>query len=505
MAYGVPGANPDLTSGSTFEINTITGEQLATMSPEAVRKQWTNGFRFGERNADPYMKLEGTGLDSLIQVDRSPANGKGSEVVFKVRMHFSKQGKKGDGLFINAESYETPVILAYNVYVDLIRHATSLSDRVEEINGLRNEIKNNDHELQGIWMGEQKCDLTESTMLLKAKGFNTSFAGGRTWNTLTTSHTLGYDDVLTEKEIMKSYVRPAELRRAGNNSVKNYLFACPSPGLSDLEKELIASAQITEGDVRGEGNFIFSGGWVHLRGQTIMERDSMDEARQGPLGTPGAPRARLGVAISAGTSTFDIKGNWNANWAAVPETQPFKWFPGHSYQFSGRTGDTFDPASNLLDDDTWAKRPRYVKVINVTGQDRGKWNMYSFGNSHNGEALTVVERLGSADSGAQVTTLGSVTWDSAKHTDAHPEGSVILPCTANGTTYVANLVMGAQSLMRAYGAGIHRESERFNGLVERHYIGQYFGQAPTFDVAGRMQGFRVLISAARFPQFKTLD
>jgi hypothetical protein len=497
-----PGPQPTLSGNGTFEINTITGANLASMAPDAVRKQWANGFRFGERNEDPYMQMEGTGLDDLVQVDKSAANGRGTVVTFKEMMRYVKAGKMGDSLFLDAESFETPTILPWQVRVDLIRHALSSSDYVEEINGMRNEIQSNEHELQGEWMGRKKSELTEITMALKASGVNTQFAGNKTWSTLSFGDTLSYDDVIDAKEIMKSYVRPAQIRRRGRNTVKNYLFVCPTPGLGDLEKELINSNMITQADIRGAENFVFAGGWLDLRGQTIMERDAVDEAMAGPLGVPLAPHAKLGAAIAAGTATFNIVGNGNANWATIPETQPFRFFPGHAYKFN--SFETFDPTAVALDVDTWAKRPLYVKVINLTGADKGKWGMYEFANNHAGEQLAVTSRLGSAASGIRVTTLGSVTWDATKNTDAHPIGSAVLPCTAAGTTYVGNLVMGARSLMRAYGLGIQREQERFNGLVYRKYISQYFGQAPTYDVAGRMQGFRVLISAARYPQFKSL-
>src|SRR5690606_6561717 len=65
------------------------------------------------------------------------------------------------------------------------------------------------------------------------------------------------------------------------------------------------------------------------------------------------------------------------------------------------------------------------------------------------------KRLGSAASGERVTTLGGVTWNSAKHTDVHPTGSVILQANSSGVPVGYSLCLGAGSGLRAYGSLRH--------------------------------------------------
>lgn len=506
MAIPNLGTISNTTGVEDFIQTNNTYDQLSTMVPDLVRKHWDMGCRFGERAADVWQQFEGSRPEDIIQTEHRPAAGKGATVVFKTMARFAKMGKMGSGLFLDPGDFERAVVNGFSVTVDYVRHAYSQEERMEEIAGMRDEIRRNIHELQGIWMGEKKSELTDLTMLLKATGNNTQFANGRTFASLTASDTISYGDILEARNTIRRYVKPANIKYRGKNAVKSYLFMSPCDALTDLELELVNSSIISEGDTRGEGNFTFSGGWLPMRGQTIIERDVVDEARLGPVGCPQAPKAYLGNAIAAGTDDVTIKGNWNANGAEETDTAPFRWFPMYSYVFrgSGSSIDQFNPASGSLDNNTWAKAPRYVKIINLTGANRLKWGFYEF-DANNGETLTTSKRLAETTAGATaLQTIGGVTWDSDVNTDAHPEGSLIIPCTENGVPYAATYVLGAGSLMRAYGKDrLKRTTEHHNGgFIEQRYVQSIFGQAPTYDVLGRMQGYRVLIHAIRYPDLE---
>ena len=120
------------------------------------------------------------------------------------------------------------------------------------------------------------------------------------------------------------------------------------------------------------------------------------------------------------------------------------------------------------------------------------------GSDNDGNKITITERLGSSANGAQVTTLGTVAWDSGTYRcDSAPVGSVIIPANSKGTPIGWSLALGAGSAIRAYGAIDMQkiEEKRDYGFVEGFGFEGIFGQTATKDTQGLTRNY-VLVEHA---------
>ena len=221
-----------------------------------------------------------------------------------------------------------------------------------------------------------------------------------------------------------------------------------------------------------------------------------DPDTDGPLGAPILPRALLGTAIAADTAAVNITGSG----VAAPDTSiyPFDWYLGYDYPF-------YEEQAANPDGKTYG-----VVIVNVSGPDAGKWGAYSYlGSSNDGNKLTMLNRLGPAAGGAAVTTLFGQSWDPAKHTNAHPTGSLIFQVNAKCTTVGWAFMFGAKAAARAYGnLGDDNEGKSIANFGETGDYGMKkgramaicFGQAPTQDTKNQARNFVLIPCAVQHPE-----
>lgn len=494
--------NTDNISGSADYIQTIsTGANLAAMDADSVRKLWDRAITFGEKNADPYMGLEGNSPSDVIWTETSTSAGRGHTITFTQHAGFSKLGKIGENLFLNPDDYESTIVNSFQVTVDVLRNAYSSTEVMEEAMGLRGELRSKVPMLLGDWLGNRKAEQADMTLLLQADASNVVFAGQKTgFSGLTQSDTIRYEDIELTATELRRFVPPCSIKAGRNgNRVKKYMLMAASESLTDLKLELVDSGIVQHGDVRGSENFAQSGVWIDLLGQCIREREVIDEARPGAIGSPLTPKAYLGAAITAADTAQDIKGNMVSSWADYAQSAPFRWFTDYAYQFVG-SGGTYSPGGATAN--TPGAAPAFVVIYNLTGSDRGKYGVYGF-SANSGQVLTMSSRLRAATAGIAATTVGGVTWQAAKHTDAHPVGSLVIPITGSGTVpvpYGFSFMFGSGAMLRAYGKDRNRRDvEQENGnFIERRYITSYFGHKTRYDVANRQLGYKVLVHAVKY-------
>jgi hypothetical protein len=193
---------------------------------------------------------------------------------------------------------------------------------------------------------------------------------------------------------------------------------------------------------RGNENILFKGGFTRWNGHTIVHHKVIDADTPGPIGSPLLPKAYLGTAITQGTGTFAITGG-----GAVTNTNYnfFEMFLGAPYVYLESDSTTSTDATTY-----------YALVVDVSTANKGKWCLYSYaGSANNANQITITQRLAAAASGAAVTTLGGVTWNAAKNTEAFPTGSIVIQANANGVPLGYSLCLGKGSGLRAYGSIRH--------------------------------------------------
>lgn len=478
-------ANLDITSPNT-------GTSLSAMDAASVRKLWNAGAQAAEANADFFQKMEGRTEKSLIWTQTDLSKGKGHEMTFTTRSGFYNEPKMGEDLFEIPSDFEEVDISSYNLKVDYMRNAVRFSERMEEVMGMRNEIATNFNVDLGDWLGRNKTEQVLACTMLKLNTENVFYANGKTQDTLSSADTLAWDEVVTGGQAMKPMGGlPANITGANSDQpIWSQAVVATEAALTSLKNDPDYRTVLQSGDVRGRGNTIFKGGYASIDGHTICPFNPLDHDGVGAVGSFLNAKAFLGVAIAAGTTAIDVLGGGNATDAAKTRKLYFKYFPGHAFKFVD-TGVYSAAAFPGSAGTAYDNEVKYFLICNTSGVDAGKFGMYSYTTGNNGNKITITGRLAAAASGSAAVTLGAVTWNTGawvnKHTDAHPIGSLIVPCNAKGVPFGDTLFLGQSFMLRGYGK--HRakrsQDEHNGGFIMDRYISSVFGQTLRKDRKGR--------------------
>jgi hypothetical protein len=456
------------------------------MSADSVRQLWQKSVDIYEQSEDYFQQFEGS-MSSPIAVRTDLSKGAGATLNITTRAGYYGEGKSGDGLFTEATDFEEDLINNYKLKVDYLRNATRHTKRTEELMGMRNEIVDGTVEQLGRWMGREKT--ARMMMLFRERGAsdNLIVAGGKASEaTLSSANGLVYDEIVGAASRLEPMGgRPAMLGRVNGVDIYRLLVIGTTPGLFSLETDPTYKEHLEQAGVLGEGNKLFTGGFSDVRGNRICKYNPIDHDGHGPVGSAWNAKAFLGTAIAAGTTAFDITGGGSAAAAAKTNKKYFKFFAGSPFEFM--PGDTITTGSTV----------KYLLIVNPknAATDPGKIGMYSYTTGIDGNKITIVERLGSAASGARVTTLGSVVWNtgvwSGLHTDVHPIGATIVQCNAKGVPIGDTVLLGNAAALRGYGEyrNFRSQDEHNGGFVMDKYITSVFGQCLRKDTQGRAPGY----------------
>jgi hypothetical protein len=481
-----------------------TGVTLSAQSPESVRILWQKEVDLFEQTTDPFMKYEGSSKDSPIRVINDTSVRKGLKFRITSRAGYYGRGKSGDDMFQNTTDFEQDVINNNEVDADYLRDATSITQRTDEYLGTLNEIANGQAAELGKWMGREKAARMGMTYRLKGGPSNFLIGGGKSSSDLLkTADGLVYNDILLMGQALKPMGgRPCEMATIKGVPVYKYCVMGTTPGLFSLKqdsdyKDLLKNAAPREAY---DENPLWTGGYMDIDGHRIEEFNPIDPDGYAWSGSWFNPKAYLGGAITAGTSTFTILGGGSATAGAITNIDYFRFFSNFAFPFL--PNDVYVPSTNT----------RYLLIINPRGAVTalnpypGLIGMYAWTTGNNGNTITITQRLGPTTAGAQVSTLGQVTWNSGVwaglHTEVHPEGATIVECNQYGVATGDTLMFGAMSALRGYGQFRNHRStwELEGGFETRTYITTVFGQALAKNVNNKYPGFVIMKHALNYPE-----
>lgn len=476
---------------STYNENSPnTGDALKALGPLEVRQLWQKTVDMFEQSTDFFEQYEG-GKSSPIWVRTDTSKGGGQTMRITNRAGFYGEGKIGDDLFETTTDFEEDLINGYNLKVDFIRNAHSMTERTEEVMGMRGELADGTAVELGKWMGRKKTEAL--LMMYRELGGvgNLAYANGRLAEAeLVSADQLSWDDVTAMGSMLEPLGgQPAKIGMVNGNPVHRYMVVATTPALFGLETDPDFKQVLREAGVRSSSNELFEGGYVDVRGHFIRKYNPIDHDGHGPVGSPLNAKGFLGTAIAAGSGALDIVFGGSAAAAAKTAKKYSKYFSQYAYRFypGSDTGDVLVPGT----------AEKYVLIVNPrsgVGGD-GKIGMYAYTTGNDGNKLTLTARLGSAAAGIRVTTLGQVVWDTGvwagKHTDAHPIGATIIECNAKGVPIGDTLMLANASALRGYGKYRNRRTEDHkNGdFVHQRFITSVFGQALRKDTQGRAVGY----------------
>ncbi len=479
------------------EFNTTTGATIAAQSADNLPKLWERGAIIAEYEADWMAKFEGGTKQSLIGTKTMPANA-GAKVYFRTGTGLGADGVRGDELVSNSPGPEEARFGNFSVTVDYLRHAAKTNLRAGLVTGLKDEIIGGFNTSLGDWVGRKKTKDLLMMFRHQGNGENYVVVNGKTRETLTTSDTLSMNNIVTVGQALRTIgAQPGQMivDKQSGQKLAGYKFIGIGESWTNLRNSTDYKEAAREAQLRGmDANTIFAGGLVKIDGNVLVEVNPPDHDMEAAIGSPLAPRAFLGTAITAGTTAIDITGGGNATSAAKTAHKYFEDFSNYAYRWGTDSG-------QALTQDTTTDR--YVLIYNLTGADAGKWGFYRF-RTNNGNKLTLhsaASRLAAAASGVAHTTVGGVTWDGAKNTDAHPAGSLIIETNSKGVPFAKTLVLGAMAACRAYSSYermVRSEETGEGGFLKSLWIRTIFGQSPFTRLDGRKPNFMMVESAISY-------
>ena len=472
----------------------VTGTGLATLAPDAVRKLWQQGIDTFEQTHDFFAEMEG-GPDALIWEKTDLSKGKGQKITFTVGSGFYDEPHIGESTFDTSSDFEEFLLGTHDLIVDWVRHGVRVSERSEELMGMRGEIISGFNTAQGEWIGRLKSEQLFMMFRESLPSDNVVYAGRKTLNTLKSTDTLNWDEIISLGVQMKGKGgQPAKVGVQDNGQpiFKNVVVAT-TPALYSLDLDPSYKSLLAQTKVEKYASLLFNGGYAAPKGHIITEYTPIDHDGEGPIGSPLNPQARLGVAIAPGTAAIDVLGGGNATSAAKTKKLYFKHFPNYGYKFIGNTDATAGGSTAATTD----SNTRYFLILNPpnAATDPGKVGMYAYTTGNNGNKITITGRLAAttdATLGIAQQTLGGVTWNTGvwanRHTATHPIGALILPCNSLGQIYGDTLMLGKRAAYRGYGKYRNQraQQDREGGFLMERFILSVFGQSLRKDRLGRV-------------------
>lgn len=476
-----------------------TGASLSAESAAAIRQIWQKVVDVFDQNEDYWARFEGSSENDSIVVVNETADGKGLKYNVTSRAGYYGPGKSGDSTFDSVDDFEKDFISNLLVQADFLRNATSINQRADEYMGTQNEIKNGQARELGKWMGREKSARIFMTFRLKGGPENFLLPSGcSTEDDIITSDVVNYNEIISMEQTLKPLGGvPCSVAKINGVDVMKYVVVGTNPSLVGLKQDPDYQRMLRDAAPREnmKNNPLWAGGYADLDGHRIAEYNPIDHDGAGPIGSGFNAKAFLGNAIAAGTGVITILGGGNAVYAAVTNVQYFRFFPNYAFEFL--PNDVYTPGTSV----------KYFLIVNPPNApvDPGKVCMYSYTTGNTGNSIVIVNRLGPTDAGAQVSTLGSVTWNTGvwanKHTQTHPLKATIVLCNAKGVPIGDTIMMGSRAIYRAYGSMKNKRSTWpiEGGFQERTFITSVFGQALRTNVTGVIPGYVRMRSAISYP------
>ena len=119
---------------------------------------WAKQFESYEQNGDFYAPVEGSGPNAIIKTKTDTSVGIGQKMKIRVESGFGDEPHYADETFATDDDFETLLHSEYELTVDLVRHATSYTERAEEVIGIRNELRDGIPGKLGDWLGRLKTE-----------------------------------------------------------------------------------------------------------------------------------------------------------------------------------------------------------------------------------------------------------------------------------------------------------------------------------------------------------
>jgi len=481
-------------------------------------QMWKRGVDIFEQTRDFFQQFEGNSPSSGIRTITDTSKGRGHRITFTSMAGLYNEAKHAEDLFESSTDFEKLTFNEDDLVLDVLRHATRYSERMEEHMGMRGEIVSGLPAELGKWLGRTKSERMAMMFREKGDSSNTVFAGDSGGaDDLTSADTLSFDEVIKAGvRLERLGGRPAETKTVNGNTVECKHVCSTTDGLYALELDDNYKTILRDGGERGDTNFLFKGGYSYARGHSFHKWNPIDHDGDGAIASPWNPKAYVHTdgagAILDGSAFFggaNANTKYTLNGGGSRATTPaaagirdyFKYFPKMAFKFNEQ--DILTAPAAGTDD-------FYIIVYNppdATGVAADQKNKFGFAKveTNNGHNLVLAEVLSTTLAGTVFKqTVGSVTNASGPFAglicDDWAEDALIMLANSKGQTYGWSLMMGAEAARRGYGKHRNKRGEETHedGYITDVFVRTYFGQQPRMDASGAFPGYVMIAHAINY-------
>lgn len=483
-----------------------TGDALNALDPNSLRILWQKTIDVFEQTEDFFSTFEGEDRTAPIWVKSDTTKGAGLKLRVTVRSGYYGVGKSGDNQFTQPTDFEVDNISSFELDVDYLRNATSITRRTDEFMGMQGELASGQVEELGKWMGREKTARMMMMFRLTGGPQNTLLSGAvLTEDNIKSANGLTLNDIYYMGQALKPLGgQPCKTATIRGAEVLKYCVVGVTPGLFSLKQDPGYQLMLQQAMPREkyEENPLYTGGYAEIDGHSIREYNPIDHDGNGPVGSAFNAKAFLGTAITAGTTAFAVTGGGLAVGAPDTVHQYFRFFSNYAFQFL--PNNIYTPGTST----------KYFLIVNPSNApvDPGKIGMYAYTTGNNGNQITITQRLSPVQNGpVSLATVGNVTWNTGVwaangglHTQTHPQGATIVQCNANGVPIGRTMMMGAGAALRGY--GMYRNN-RTQWVVDgehqtNKYITTVFGQTLRKNNRGVYPGYVQMVHALSYPELQ---
>jgi N4-gp56 family major capsid protein len=466
--------------------NVYTLANALTQDADAKGKLYQRAFEVSGNTTDDFASMEGSdGGKAAIWVKKDLKSDGADRIKFTSLGDPAGPGVRGEAELTGNTS--TPRIGGWTLDVDFWRDAVELTKKQIKFLAAGGKLEYELYKMLGQKFGRQKQADMMMCLIRQANG-NVYRVGNRS-----TDNDILKTDLFTTSVVVQAQARarvlgarPVAITRGKSGSpLQRYIAFATQDAMTEIRNSSAYLTAIQNAAARSEENPVFSGKLLEWNGIGLWEHTVVHPDSDDWQGSPLAPIARLGVAITSGTGTFDI-----ASSATNTKSLYYGFFPGFDWKWT--EGQAAAPDSTVY----------YAWIIPTSGANQGKAMFVSYaGTGNNGNKITITQRLSDGAGGAGVTTLGSIAWNASHHCKDAPVGSYVIPANSKGTPLGRSVVLGAGSALRAYGSIEMQkiQEKRDYGFVTGFGYEGIFGQAACKDTQGLTRNYVLVTHAIERP------
>jgi hypothetical protein len=485
----------DLTSYSTY----------AGLDASQKREIWSEAVRIDARNKNvmkDFIGPEGSGKP--ICEKRDLAAGGNEKVTFTTTAPFRAAGVIGNGIL--KDHTGTFVFGDFSVTVDMRAFGIGHEQLLQYMRFNKGMTpKQLGFKLcKELWgrMEQDDCQIVLRNKALFNSPNMMYIGGGTSLDELTLGDT--FDTSIIETSALQLEGQgclPLQVDQdEAGADVPQYVMFGPKKFLYPLENEQKFREALLHAEQRGKGNPHWTGKFAKWKNSIVHRHAVIVDTANGRQGSPLEPMAFLGKALTSASADITGGGAYNSA-GSLTDALLFDYFA----YFGGYWWKTHTSDVSPTDNNTY-----YAIIYNVSGSDRGKYEIISYVAAANDgnhlAAASVTRELDTDNQKTQLTAAG-------RYTNAHPSGSLIIPCNKLGVPIGYALHMGAEALFMAKGAVdaerlTHKddyENDAGEGRIRATGIQGIRGYSPYEDTLGRFPNFLLVAGAVDRPELDLIE